>query len=83
MNFRSRPAILDFVNHVFQRARCGGASEIVYDELARLNHGNADLTDGAVEVHLLENPGEETADEAILEMKACERQALFIAGQIK
>ena len=83
MNFRSRPAILDFVNHVFQRAMCGGASEIVYDELARLNHGNADLTDGAVEVHLLENPGEETADEAILEMKACERQALFIAGQIK
>ena len=83
MNFRSRPAILDFVNHIFQRAMYGGDSEIVYDELARLNHGNKSLEGGSVEIHLLENPSEETADEAILDMKACEREALFISGEIR
>ena len=82
MNFRSRPAILDFVNRVFEHAMRGGDSEIVYDELARLNHGNAELTGGEVEIHLLEAP-DETTDEAILEMKGCEREALFIARRIR
>ena len=82
MNFRSRPAILDFVNRVFERAMCGGDSEITYDAHARLNHGNADLTGGNVEIHLLESP-DETADEAILEMNVCEREALFIARRIR
>ncbi len=81
MNFRSRPAILDFVNHVFERAMTGDG-EIVYDELARLNHGNAELTGGAVEIHLLESP-DESADEALREMAACEREALFIAGRVR
>jgi len=83
MNFRSRPAVLDFVNHIFSRAMFGRESEIVYDDLARLNHGNKELTGGDVQLHLLENPGEETADESLLDMKACERQALFIAGKIR
>ena len=82
MNFRSRPAILNFVNHIFERAMCGGDSEITYDALARLNHGNAELTGGDVEIHLLESP-DESADEAILEMQTCEREALFIARRIR
>ena len=82
MNFRSRPAILDFVNRIFEHSMRGGDSEIVYDELARLNHGNQALTGGGVEIHLLESP-DETADEAILEMKICEREALFIARRIR
>ena len=82
MNFRSRPAILDFVNRVFERSMRGGDSEIVYDELARLNHGNTELTGGDVEIHLLESP-DETADEVLLEMKTCEREALFIARRIR
>ena len=82
MNFRSRPAILNFVNHVFERAMTGGDSEITYDALARLNHGNAALEGGAVALHLLEAPDGD-ADEAIQELKSCEREALFIAGRIR
>ena len=82
MNFRSRPAILDFVNHVFARAMHGGDSEILYDDLARLNHGNPALTGGDVQIHLLENP-DETEDENAQDLAACERQALFIAGEIR
>ena len=83
MNFRSRPAILSFVNRVFERAMHGGDSEIVYDELARLNHGNQALTGGDVEIHLLQAPDSDEASEEILEMKTCEREALFIAGRIR
>lgn len=83
MNFRSRPAILDFVNHIFERSMYGGDSEVVYDELARLNHGNKSLEGGSVAIHLLESPDADAADEAILEMKACEREALFISGEIR
>ena len=82
MNFRSRPAILDFVNHVFARAMHGGESEITYDSLARLNHGNAGLTGGDVHLHLLENPDDE-GDDALQDFAVCERQALFIAGEIR
>ena len=80
-NFRSRPGILDFVNGVFERAMYGGESEIVYDELARLNPGNPELAGGEVELHLIEAP--EAADEAAQELNACEREALFIAGRIR
>ncbi|MDO5323128.1 MAG: UvrD-helicase domain-containing protein [Clostridia bacterium] len=83
MNFRSRPAILSFVNRVFGRAMQGGDSEIVYDANARLNHGNAALTGGDVEIHLLQAPDSSEASEDILEMKTCEREALFIAGRIR
>lgn len=83
MNFRSRPAVLDFVNRIFERAMYGGESEIIYDDLARLNHGNKQLNGGSVEIHLLERADDETTDEALLEMKACEREALFISGRIR
>ena len=82
MNFRSRPGILNFVNHVFERAMRGGDSEVCYDALARLNPGNPALDGGAVELHLLEAP-QEDASEELLEMKNCEREALFIAGRIR
>lgn len=82
MNFRSRPNILRFVNRVFERAMQGGDSEIVYDALARLNAGNPELAGGEVEIHLLES-SEGAADEALAELKTCEREALFIAGRIR
>ncbi len=82
MNFRSRPAILDFTNHIFQRAMFGGESEITYDALARLNHGNQDLTGGSVHIQLLE-ASEDCTDDTLLEMKACEREALYIARRIR
>ncbi len=83
MNFRSRPAVLNFINRIFERAMRGGDSEIVYDERARLNHGNASLEGGDVELHLLEAPDPEDAGEDVLELKVCEREALFIAGRIR
>ncbi len=83
MNFRSRPAILSFVNRVFERAMHGGDSEIVYDANARLNHGNLSLSGGEVEIHLLQSPDNGEASEELLEMKVCEREALFIAGRIR
>ena len=85
-NFRSKRAILDFVNGVFERIMTGGDSEIVYDELARLNPGAPD--DGTydrTEIHILETvsqPGAEI-DEEIAEMKAAEREGLFIARRIR
>ena len=80
-NFRSRPGILDFVNTIFEHAMHGGESEIIYDELARLNPGDPELTGGDVELHLLETP--ETADEDAQELLACEREALLIAQRIR
>ena len=82
MNFRSRPAVLDFVNRVFERAMYGGESEVSYDALARLNHGNANLTGGDVQIHLLEESGEDIPEDQ-QDLKECERQALFIAGEIR
>ena len=84
MNFRSRPGILNFVNRVFEHAMRGGDSEIVYDEMARLNHGNQSLDGGEVEIHLLgaaADAPEEDAESA--ELAGCEREALFIAGRIR
>ncbi len=80
-NFRSRPGILDFVNRVFEKVMRGGESEIVYDELARLNPGDPELDGGDVELHLLE--AAETQDEATQELSNAEREALFIAGRIR
>ena len=81
-NFRSNPAILHFVNMVFERVMTGGDAEVEYDSLARLNPGNPDAEPGAdVEVHLLEQTGD--ADEAIAELKSAERQGLFIARRIR
>ena len=80
-NFRSRPGILEFVNRVFEHAMQGGDSEIIYDEIARLNPGNPELTGGEVEIHLLEAPDSE--DEAQQELKNCEREAMLIARRIR
>ncbi len=82
MNFRSRPGILNFVNHVFEWAMQGGESEIVYDHLARLNPGNPQLEGGCVELHLLQAPDADS-DGDLSEMNTCEREALFIAGCIR
>ena len=59
-NFRSTRAVIDFVNAVFSRTMTGGDSEIVYDDLARLNVG-LEGTDGAPlpEIHILDEAVEE------------------------
>ena len=85
-NFRSCPAVLNFVNAVFERAMNGGDSEIAYDDLARLNPGDPGAEPGEpVEIHLLERAAQddELVDEAIADMRAAEREGLFIARRIR
>ncbi len=81
MNFRSDPAILDFVNRVFERAMHGGASEITYDAAARLNAGRG-AADGDVQIHILTDADGDDDDDA-QDMKQCEREALYIASRIR
>ncbi len=85
-NFRSRPAILQFVNMIFERVMTGGDAEVEYDALARLNPGLPDAEPGRpVEIHLLERAAAPDAevDEAIAELKSAEREGLFIARRIR
>ena len=84
-NFRSTRAVIDFVNAVFSRTMTGGDSEIVYDDLARLNVG-LEGTDGAPlpEIHILDEAVEEgeEPDEALEEIGRAGREAMWIAGRI-
>ena len=91
-NFRSRKGILDFVNTVFERVMTGGDSEILYDDLARLNPGLPDAEDGgeSVRIHLIdteaepEEPADEGEDaEAVEELQSMEREGVLIAGTIR
>ena len=85
-NFRSRPAILHFVNMIFERVMTGGDAEVEYDALARLNPGQPDAEPGRpVEIHLLERAAAPDAevDETIADLKNAEREGLFIARRIR
>lgn len=90
-NFRSRKGILDFVNTVFERTMTGGASEIIYDAMARLNPGRADAEAGegpAVSIKLIDGDAdaEEPATDAdgeIAALQAMEREGALIAGEIR
>ena len=54
-NFRSRPAILNLVNRIFQRVMSGPTAELQYDQAAQLNPGAAfEGEDPPVQVWLLE-----------------------------
>lgn len=84
-NFRSAPSILAFVNGIFERCMTGGDSEIEYDDLARLRSPSGESEEGPpVEILILTANGEPgETDEAILELKSAERQALLIAERIR
>ena len=95
-NFRSGRGILDFVNMVFERAMTGGDSEIVYDGMARLNPGDPDAPAPErpeVDICLIDEaapgaaPAEDAAPEGdgepLAELKAAEREGLWIAGTIR
>ncbi len=86
-NFRSRKGILEFVNLVFERAMTGGASEITYDALARLNPGDPDAAEGDapdVSIRLIDDgAAPENADEDLAQAQAMEREGALIAGEIR
>ena len=92
-NFRSRPAILELTNRVFERAMNGGDAEIEYDVLSRLNPGaQFEGEDPPVELILLAKRGldggadvadePEEADE-LAELTHVEREAAVVAGRIR
>ncbi len=83
-NFRSKRPILDFVNGVFEQIMTGGDSDILYDDLARLNPGIANDTSGEkAEIHILNRKAEADTDSEIAEMRATEREGLLIAQKIQ
>ena len=86
-NFRSRRGILDFVNLVFERTMIGGASEITYDALARLNPGDANVQAGDapdVSIRLIDDEAAPNdADEAVAQLRGMEREGALIAGEIR
>ena len=87
-NFRSRKGILDFVNMVFERAMTGGASEITYDALARLNPGLPETEGTDVSILLIDsNADVEDApagsEAAIAVTEAMEREGALIAREIR
>ena len=92
-NFRSRPAILELTNRVFERAMNGGDAEIEYDALSRLNPGaQFEGQDPPVELILLAkrgldggaDPAEEPEDaDELAELTHVEREAAVVAGRIR
>ncbi len=81
-NFRSRAAVLELVNRVFERVMTGGDAEIEYDDAARLRPGaRFEGDDPPVEVHILEKPeGECEGEEA--DFTGGEREGALIAARI-
>ena len=89
-NFRSRKTVLEYTNAVFTRAMHGGATEITYDDAARLYPGAAfEGADPPVEMHIIDKAdfGEEAPEsesaQIISEMKDAEAEALVIARRIR
>ncbi len=85
-NFRSRRGILDFVNLVFERAMTGGASEIVYDAMARLNPGREDAPGEGpdVAIRLIDSQAEvPDGEDDPAAMLAMEREGALIAREIR
>ena len=89
-NFRSRPAILDFVNAVFTpllREEVGG---VAYDNEARLIPGIARSTDAPrepeveIRFRLTEQPAaRETSEDALDDLQAAEKEARHIALRLR
>ena len=85
-NFRSTRPVIGFVNAVFSRTMTGGDSEIVYDDLARLNAGLEGTDDAPIpEIHILDEAADAggEADEALEEIGRAGREAKWIAGRIR
>lgn len=87
-NFRSRASVLEFTNAVFEKAMRGGDSEIVYDDMHRLNPLAAyEGEDAPVEVILCgkQEAGEEAGEaaQALNELKDAEFEAIVAARRIR
>lgn len=87
-NFRSRAQVLEFTNAVFERAMRGGDTEILYDDMHRLNPMAAyEGEDPPVELILCgkreasEEAGE--AAQALNELKDAEFEAMIAARRIR
>ncbi|MBQ4451643.1 MAG: helicase-exonuclease AddAB subunit AddA [Clostridia bacterium] len=92
-NYRSRGAVIDFVNLIFRRVMNGGTSEIVYDDAAQLYQGrNPEGPDAPVELLLVDKSGvpEDTEEEnesdedgvSPEDLADAEKEAVLIARRI-
>ena len=81
-NFRSRGAILDCLNALFEKMMTGESMEITYDETHRLNTPEQSMYDclpcgdPPVDLHLL-------TDESDSDDTKAEREGAFVASQIR
>ena len=87
-NFRSRANVLEAANAVFGRIMRAEETEIEYDEREKLFCGlPAREDDPPVELHILYQPGEDSAEEddetAERELVAVEREAKVVAARIR
>lgn len=83
-NFRSSPAVIDFVNHVFSRLMSAETGGVEYDDEERLVAG-AEYPEipNAVEVAVVNLGEKESADDENGEdLTAIEAESLFIADKI-
>jgi ATP-dependent helicase/nuclease subunit A len=81
-NFRSRPALLEAVNQVFERLMTGGDTEIEYDESHRLRPGlsaSSPSAESPIEIHVLPSMGEEDEEDS----DRTEREAMLCARLIR
>lgn len=84
-NFRSRPAILEFINDVFSTVMNEDLGEVSYDESAMLIPAmDFPKQENKVELAVLENNKAEEYDEAEdVEMDNPELEAMYVSSRIK
>lgn len=98
-NFRSRPEVLEAVNHVFRKLMRADEAGVQYDSAAELKPGRKDYpaaVEPAVEMHILgtgkvgssqEEPSEQTSDDpaedAAEQLQDREKEAYLVAGRIQ
>ena len=87
-NFRSRPALLDFINPLFSDLMQFGIGGIVYDQDAMLKCAGEwpNVPDEpAVEAHFLMTAGQadEESESAIAEMTRTEKEAAMVARRLR
>ena len=82
-NFRSRGNVLAATNSVFERAMRRGATEIDYDEAAHLRAGAASTGDPPVELHIISDQVEASAEEEGESRKGWMYEAQLAAQRIK
>lgn len=79
-NFRSREGVLSAVNTVFERVMRSDATEIEYDDMARLYAGTPSRNDPLTELHLFPALSRRSADQIAIEAREAARRIQALVG---